>query len=100
MSGDAFGALGRERAETLARIGALKNDLGEVIEASALVATDDEHDPEGATIAYDRAQLAAVLEQAQRHLAEIDAAFERVRSGTYGVCAACGASIPAERLAA
>jgi RNA polymerase-binding transcription factor DksA len=33
-----------------------------------------------------------------RTIEEIDAALERIAAGTYGVCASCGASIPAERL--
>ena len=32
------------------------------------------------------------------HLAEIDAALERLADGTYGVCLVCGRPIPAERL--
>jgi RNA polymerase-binding transcription factor DksA len=61
---------------------------------------DDEHDPEGQTIAYERSQLAAVTRQAQEHLAEVDAAIERVAAGTYGVCEVGGEPIPESRLEA
>jgi hypothetical protein len=43
-----------------------------------LAGTDDEHDPEGATIAFERQHLAALVSQARRHLAEIDAALRRL----------------------
>ena len=59
---------------------------------------DDEHDPEGATIAFERAQLASVLRLATTDLAEVDAALDRVAAGTYGTCQRCGASIAPARL--
>ena len=61
---------------------------------------DDEHDPEGATIAFERAQLAAILKQATGELAEVDAALERVADGTYGTCERCGQPIAPARLEA
>jgi RNA polymerase-binding transcription factor DksA len=59
---------------------------------------DDEHDPEGATIAFERAQLASVLRLAESDLAEVDAALLRVSSGSYGVCERCGQPISPARL--
>ena len=61
---------------------------------------DDEHDPEGATIAFERSQVDALLRAAERQLVEVDAAVARVHDGTYGVCSVCGAPIPAGRLEA
>ena len=61
---------------------------------------DDEHDPEGATIAFERAQLVAVLKQATSDLTELDAALARVEGGTYGVCERCGLPIALARLEA
>ena len=61
---------------------------------------DDEHDPEGATIAFERQQLAALLDQARRRLADVEAALERRAAGRYGVCENCGRPIAPERLAA
>jgi RNA polymerase-binding protein DksA len=93
-------ALLRERSATAAQRDQLHRDLNEVIAAVTDVATDDEHDPEGATIAYERARTKALLEQAEAHLAEITQALERLDAGTYGTCAQCGGPIGAERLRA
>jgi DnaK suppressor protein len=61
---------------------------------------DDEHDPEGATIAFERSQVGALIRQAQLHVAEIDAAMNRLDTGTYGTCERCGAAIGEGRLEA
>jgi RNA polymerase-binding transcription factor len=93
-------ALAADRASTLARIEALTREFDGIVESAALGATDDEHDPEGATIAFERAQVAALLDQARRHLADLDRSIGRLRAGRYGTCERCGQPIPAERLAA
>ena len=59
-------ALAAERQQTLDRITAVSREFDGIVESSAGVATDDEHDPEGATIAFERAQLAALLDQDRR----------------------------------
>src|SRR5947209_17580358 len=89
-----------DRAATLRRIEALTGDVDAVIEAASDVATDDEHDPEGATIAFERARVGALLEQAHVHLNDIDDALRRIGQGSYGVCEICREPIGAERLAA
>jgi RNA polymerase-binding transcription factor DksA len=93
-------ALDAERLDTLDRIAALSREFDGIVASSAGVATDDEHDPEGATIAFERAQLAALIDQARGHLAELDDALDRLRQGSYGRCERCGRPIAAERLAA
>jgi len=93
-------ALDAERAATLDRMAALRRDFDGIVDSSALVATDDEHDPEGATIAFERAQLAALLDQAQRHLADLDHALARLSAGSHGRCERCGQPIAPARLAA
>lgn len=98
MPGEPHQALRRAREDTVAQIAALDRDLAGVIDASRSSNADDEHDPEGATIAFERAQVAALLDAARRRLAELDAALERVGAGTYGRCEVCGRQIPAERL--
>lgn len=40
------------------------------------------------------------LESISREIREIDAALDRVRDGSYGVCEGCGGRIPGERLEA
>jgi RNA polymerase-binding transcription factor DksA len=78
----------------------MERDLAGLIEASRSSNADDEHDPEGATIAFERAQLSALLDGARRKVAELSEALERLDSGAYGVCEVCGNPIPDERLAA
>ncbi len=90
--------LAEDRAGTVARIAALTRDFDDIVDASRFVATDDEHDPEGATIAFERAQVQALLRQAREHLDDLDRALERLRDGTYGTCERCGQPIAAARL--
>jgi DnaK suppressor protein len=91
----------REQGRTLrVRISRLSDDMAALIAASRDSNADDEHDPEGQTIAYERSQLSALTGQALEHLAEVDAAIERVATGTYGVCEVCGEPIDEARLGA
>ena len=99
-SPDIGARLDRDRERTVEQINTLSRQVGEIISAATGVATDDEHDPEGQTIAFERAQAAALLSQARARLADIDAALVRVRAGTYGVCEQCGESIAPQRLEA
>jgi RNA polymerase-binding transcription factor len=92
--------LGAERADTLARLSGLERELSAIIDSSGAGGCDDEHDPEGATIAFERQHAAALLSQAREHLAQIDAALLRLAGGRYGRCERCGRPIGAERLAA
>jgi DnaK suppressor protein len=89
-----------ERDAALASIAALTGEFDAVVAASRSSNADDEHDPEGATIAFERQQVAALLETARRRLADVEAALERRAAGGYGVCETCGRPIAAERLAA
>lgn len=88
------------RADARAQATALAADLDGIIAAATSVATDDEHDPEGTTIAYERAQAAALLADAHARVRAIDAALARLAAGEYGRCGSCGGSIAPERLAA
>jgi RNA polymerase-binding transcription factor DksA len=92
--------LADDRDRTQARLAGLRFEFDEIVAARESTNADDEHDPEGATIAYERAQVDALIRQAVRHLEEIDAALERVRAGTYGLCSVCGRPIPDGRLEA
>jgi RNA polymerase-binding transcription factor len=89
-----------DRVTTEARIVSLERDWTGIVESSAMTSTDDEHDPEGATIAFERAQIETLIEVAREHLDEIDDALERVHTGAYGMCADCGQPIAAGRLEA
>jgi DnaK suppressor protein len=93
--------LAAERAGAVERLAGLERELAAIIEASAGPANaDDEHDPEGATIAFERQHLAALVSQARGHLAQIDAAMLRLAEGSYGICEECGVWISEARLAA
>jgi DnaK suppressor protein len=89
-----------DRAATLGRLAALEREFSGIVEASGQANADDEHDPEGATIAFERQHVAALLGQARQHLADIDAALRRIDDGSYGVCERCGQPIAPGRLAA
>lgn len=89
-----------ERAAATAAISALTRDFDGIVEAMSSVANDDEHDPEGATIAFERAQVASLLDRARGRLAGADLALARLDNGSYGICMRCGEPIGAERLVA
>ena len=89
-----------ERDATVQRLAALSDDFAEVVAASRDTNADDEHDPEGHTIAFERSQVDALVAQARRRLAEIDATLSRIDDGTYGTCERCQADIAVARLEA
>ncbi len=89
-----------ERSQTLSRLASLTGDYASVVAASLDTNADDEHDPEGTTIAFERSQIGALVRQVRHHLAEVDAALVRVDAGTYGACERCGAVISEARLEA
>ena len=90
--------LAEERQTTVNRLEGRRREFGQVVAASVDSNADDEHDPEGQTIAYERSQLGALTEQARQHLAEVDAAVARAAAGTYGACEVCGEAIDPDRL--
>ena len=92
--------LAAERQLALDRLATLTQDFDSVVAASLDTNADDEHDPEGTTIAFERSQIGALVTQVRRHVAEIDAARARLDDGSYGVCEGCGAAIGAARLEA
>jgi len=92
--------LAAERDQTSARLAGLIRQFDAIVEFSALSVPDDEHDPEGATVGFERAQVAALVAQARRRLDDVDQARLRLDAGTYGVCERCGEGIGLERLAA
>ena len=93
-------SLATERQQTLARLADLMSDHDSIVAASLDTNADDEHDPEGATIAFERSQVGALVAQVRRHLGEVDAAIVRLDTGTYGVCEGCGDAIGEDRLEA
>lgn len=91
-------ARARERAEH--RLRALQDAFDDIVEASAESVRDDEHDPEGHTVGFERAQVAALRDAASTELERLAAAQARLDAGTAGRCAGCGQRVPLERLLA
>lgn len=92
--------LTEERANTVATIATLTRTWDDIVASSADVATDDEHDPDGATVAFERAHVQSLLDQAKTRLNDLDQALDRLTGGTYGICAHCANPIPLDRLRA
>lgn len=91
--------LAAQQAECLTRLSRLEQEFAGIVESGS-GGNDDEHDPEGATLAYERQHLAALISEARRHLAQIEAAASRLHDGSYGRCQHCGKPIGAARLSA
>jgi RNA polymerase-binding transcription factor DksA len=89
-----------ERRRAVERLERLRRDHDGFVAASLDTNADDEHDPEGATIAFERSQVEALARQLERHLAAVEEAERRLDSGDYGRCERCGAAIPEPRLEA
>jgi DnaK suppressor protein len=89
-----------ERARARQRASALDKEFAGIAEAASEPGTDDEHDPEGATLAFERQHTAALRARALERIAQIDAALARLDAGTYGTCVQCGAPVGDARLAA
>lgn len=86
------------RRQAVDQIATLQRGFDSIVESTRWGATDDEHDPEGVTIGFERGQLSAVLDAAHRHLADVDQALVRLAEGHYGRCERCGDTIAHGRL--
>lgn len=93
-------ALKGERAATLARLHALDAELNGTMADAVDANGDDEHDPEGSTIAYERARVTALLAGVRSHLGDLNEALMRLDNRTYSICESCRRPIPTERLEA
>lgn len=89
-----------DRERTCELIAALRQTFTSIVDGTQFTATDDEHDPEGATIAFERSQTGALLEASKTRLVEIDLALARIAGGTYGTCEHCSQPIAPGRLLA
>lgn len=89
-----------EEAAALRRAEALEREFSAVAEAASGAGTDDEHDPEGATLAFEREHTMVLLTEARRQVAAARVALRRLDTGSYGRCDRCGRPIGADRLAA
>ena len=83
-----------------AQIRDLQAQHADIVSASADSNADDEHDPEGATIAFERQQIVALLDQARKTHADLERALAAAEQGDEGTCERCGRPIGTERLEA
>jgi DnaK suppressor protein len=92
--------LAAERRRLHAIEASLAAEHDAVVDASSHANLDDEHDPEGPTVGFERARVASLLRDVRRRLSEVNAAEGRLRAGVYGRCCDCRRPIAGERLAA
>ena len=109
------------RSRLLEQIDSLRRSFDDIVAATEGANTDDEHDPEGATIAFERAQVRELLRRATEELAALDALDvpataeasasgdqphdppapgRAAPDGAIRRCEVCGVAIPIERLLA
>jgi RNA polymerase-binding transcription factor DksA len=92
--------LAAHRVAAATQLAELTAELDRLAAATADSNLDDEHDPEGATVGFERAQLAALLDRAREQLRELAAADRRLAAGDYGRCERCAEPVGDERLRA
>ena len=92
-------AVEAEQERTARQVAALEAALAAIVEGSELTSTDDEHDPEGATIAYERAQTIALLRQARADCDALAITRRELDEGRPVVCSVCRRDIDLERVA-
>jgi RNA polymerase-binding transcription factor DksA len=89
-----------DRESTRRLIDELGHGVAAIAEAWRDSYGDDEHDPEGVTLAFERSQAEALAAQSAERLAQVDAALARLERGSYGLCEVCGRPIAEARLEA
>ena len=98
MSEDIRAVLLGAEEQVTAGLAALERDFRSSVAAADAANTDEEHDPEGATIAFERQHVAALIAAAREQLRELSDALVRLDEGRYGSCVRCGKPIGRERL--
>jgi RNA polymerase-binding transcription factor len=76
----------------------LERDHVNLMQASESSNADDEHDPEGATIAFEREQLVSIMTRMRQTVADLQQSLSDLDDGSYGVCQGCGKAIDPARL--
>jgi DnaK suppressor protein len=92
--------LAAERTDAQRLIASLSSDIVDLSEAREGDNSDDEHDPEGSTLAFERSQASTLLTESRNRLEEIAEAESRIEAGTFGICTNCGKPIAEARLEA
>jgi DnaK suppressor protein len=85
-------------ARNQAVLAGLEADHRSLIQASESSNADDEHDPEGATIAFEREQLVSIMERVRQTVTDLRQSLDDLDGGSYGICQNCGEPIDPERL--
>jgi DnaK suppressor protein len=98
MTSDPFDVLQAERRRAEAQCADCEAELQAAAGRADPDGRDDEHDPDGATAAFEQALAVGLLDQARQDLAEIDLALERLAAGAYGRCMSCDGPIEPDRL--
>ena len=89
-----------ERRRLQSLVDSLTASFDDLTEAADASPPDDEHDPEGHTIAFERSQLTARRDGYLRAIADLDAAESRLDDAGAALCEGCREPIPhARRLA-
>jgi DnaK suppressor protein len=89
-----------ERERLLAAIASVNHSESLTEESGDLATGPGDHLADNATDTYMRELDQGLEENAERLLAEIEAALGRIADGTYGTCSVCGRQIEPERLEA
>lgn len=97
---EARALLAAQRRRTLARLAGVERELAAIVEQVRAETPDDEHDPDGATTGFERAQATRLRDDAIARLAALDDAGARIEDGTWARCTACGGRVADERLRA
>ncbi len=81
---------------------ALTRQFDDIVAAAELSNADDEHDPEGTTIAFERSQVSALLKQVQHDIVALERTLADLDDGAHdvGMCEQCTRPIGIERLVA
>ena len=93
-------ALVAELARTEEQAVSLSRQFEDIVAAAELSNTDDEHDPEGTTIAFERSQVSALLGQARRDVVALQRTLAGLDHKDFGTCERCAGPIGFERLVA
>jgi RNA polymerase-binding transcription factor DksA len=89
-----------ELARAEQQVASLGRQFDDIVAAAEMSNTDDEHDPEGTTIAFERAQASALQGQAVRDAAALRRTLAELNDAAFGACERCGSPIGFERLVA
>ncbi len=86
-----------ERRRLQSLVDSLTANFDDIAEAADASPPDDEHDPEGHTIAFERSQLTGRRNEYLQAIEELNAAESRLDDARSALCDDCGQPIPHER---